>query len=153
MSGISGNWSEFESSLKKDVERFHSKKIKLVKTIAINGLSGLQISSPVDTGRFRSGHDLTVNEPSAFNPQKSLPNEVYTQMAKEALMEAGHKLDQLPKGFLNKIVIFITNNVEYGQFIEDGSYSKDPNAPQKLYAKMAETFKVKIDEEIAKFKL
>jgi len=153
MSGISGNWSEFESSLKKDVERFHSKKIELVKTIAINGLSGLQIGSPVDTGRFRSGHDLTVNEPSTYNPDKGLPNEVYTQIAEEALKEAGYKLGNLPKGFLNKLVVFITNNVEYGQFIEDGSYSKDPNAPQKLYAKMAEALKTKIDEEVAKFRL
>lgn len=153
MSGISGNWNEFESSLKKEVEKFHSKKIELIKTLSINALSGLQIESPVDTGRFRSGHDLTINEPSTYNPDKGFPNEVYTQMAGEALKEAGFKLDQLTKGFLNKVVILITNNVEYGQFIEDGSYTKDPNAPRKLYAKMVETLKAKIDEEIAKFKL
>lgn len=153
MSGISGNWSEFESSLKKEVEKFHSKKIELIKTLSINALSGLQIESPVDTGRFRSAHDLAVNEPSSFNPPKGFSNDVYTAIAEEALKNAGHKLEQFPKGFLNKIVIFITNNVEYGQFIEDGSYSKDPMAPKKLYAKMAENLRVKIDEEIAKFKL
>lgn len=153
MSGISGNWSEFRTSLKRNIEEFHAEKLELVKTISLNGLGGLQIESPVDTGRFRSGHDLTVNEPSAYNPDKGLPNDVYTQMAEEALKEAGYKLEQLPKGFLNKIVIYITNNVEYGQFIEDGSYSKDPNAPRKLYAKMAERLRAKIDEEIAKFKI
>lgn len=153
MSGISGNWSEFESSLKKEVQEFHKKKIKLIKTLSINALTGLQIGSPVDTGRFRSGHDLTVNEPSMYNPQKGLSNGNYTQLAREALIEAGYKLDTLSKDFLDKLVIFITNNVEYGPFIEDGSYSNDPNAPQKLYAKMVETLKVKIDEEIAKFKI
>lgn len=153
MSGISGNWSEFESSLKKKVQEFHKKKIELIKTLSINALTGLQIGSPIDTGRFRSGHDLTINEPSTYNPAKGLPQSVYTEMAKEALMEAGYKLDALPKDFLDKLLIFITNNVEYGPFIEDGTYSNDPNAPKKLYAKMVEILRAKIDEEITKFKI
>ena len=153
MSGIDGNWSQFELFFKMDIKKFHDKKLEIVKSVAISGLSSIQIESPVDTGRFRSGHDLTIDEPSQRNPSKGLGKGEYEAIAAQAIEDADMELSRLPKGFLEKIVIFITNNVEYGQFIEDGSYSKDPNAPQKIYERMSEKIKAKIDEEIAKFKL
>lgn len=142
---IKSNFHKFFESVLKDEKKFDEKAVGIVKTVAIQALSDLQRMSPVDFGRYRAGHILSIDIPSGESPEAPTVQEQkahrtgspagkYVKKTMENQANATDLLDGI-KRFIGTLSIFITNNLNYAMFIELGTYSKDPNAPKKLYEK------------------
>ncbi len=152
--GITSNYGQFKHALDGTLSARKQREKDIVMGVSIQALSDLQVMSPVDTGRFRAGHILTVDQPSGNVPpqksegQKGGASSEYTSMARENLSQAESELDRAMAG--DRFVVYITNNVEYGIFIENGSYSKDPNAPRALYATVRDRTEQRMNQAIGK---
>lgn len=134
--GITSNYSQFKHALDGELSAKRQRERDIIIGVSIQALSDLQVMSPVDSGRFRAGHVLTMDQESSFvPPPKAIgggANPDYAGIARKNLENAQGMLGGIVAK--DRFVVYITNNVEYGQFIENGSYSKDPNAPKALYA-------------------
>lgn len=149
--GITGNFKEVVESLDTEAKDFVKKRNHIIATVSLAALSNLQVMSPVATGRFRAGHTLEVDRPSDYDPPEGISQSEANQIAAKNLAEARNKLNTaLSEG--EKFSIYITNNVDYGEFIENGSYCKDPNAPKKLYAKTRDRTEARMNQMIARMK-
>jgi len=142
---LKSNFHQFFESVQRDLKKFDEKSIGIAKTVAIQALSDLQLMSPVDYGRYRAAHILSIDTPSHETPpevssqekrthSKGSPAGQYIKKTMENQQNASSVLGGIKK-IGNKLSIFITNNVLYAMFIELGTYSKDPNAPKKIYEK------------------
>ena len=163
MTGITGNFNEFFRSLDKDIGKWDQFKLDIVKGASQEALANLQTMSPIDTGRFRAAHTVSINERDSSEPREVTveerqtrakqanppPIDEFTKLANEKRLQVARALSAIPSKF-RRLTIWITNNVIYGIFIENGSYSKDPQAPRKLYAKTREKTEKRINEAIAK---
>ena len=148
--GITGNFKEVVNSLDTDAKDFNKKRNLIIATVSLRALSDLQVMSPVKTGRFRAGHTLEINRPSKYVPSEKMGNSEANQVAAQNLAKAREKIDRAVTE--EKFTIYISNNVDYAPFIENGTYCKDPNAPKKLYAKTRDRTEVRMNKMIARMK-
>lgn len=151
--GITSNYPQFKRALNSTLSARTKRERDIIMGVSIQALSDLQVMSPVDYGRFRAGHILTVDQPSTEIPPPKSPVEgrrggaspEFVAMAQGNLSNAKATLDSVNK---ERFVVYITNNVEYGQFIENGTYSKDPNAPKALYATVRDRTEQRMNQAI-----
>lgn len=93
--------------------------VLLVKKVSLQVLTGVVLRTPVDTGRARGNWQLTLGEPAEKVIDRSDKNEnpmtVGQEMAKAAQI---NKLG---------VDVFITNNVEYILYLEEGTSKQAPS--------------------------
>ena len=132
------NFNGFMKSVQGKLDKFEEKKLDIVKTIGIQCLGDLQVESPVDTGRYRAAHTLTIMNPSDFKPGKGLSNSECSALRQKQLSDAMDKLGKI--NLSHGLKIWIVNNVDYAIFIENGSYTKHAGAPKQIYGRVAARF-------------
>jgi len=167
MGSITGNFKKFFDGVQNEIDRKYTRpKREIVIMGALFALKTLQTMRPVDTGRYRAGHTLSINVIPLKAPTPPSPG---TQRSRSALKQKGASVGPVPKysteaqanmikatatlkglnwDKVSRLSIYITNNVEYGPFIEAGIYTKDPNAPKALYAKTREKVEEKMNMAI-----
>lgn len=121
---IQTNAPEVIAALSREFNRIALDKARLAKEIAIQALADLQTLSPVDTGRYRGAHDLTISEPSTVAP-------VSVRKEEEAIIEAQSRLGAFRTIPQNGVDIYIGNNLVYAWPIENGHSGQ---APQGVYS-------------------
>lgn len=112
----------FQSDLKSFSGKLHKRSNKFQRKVAIVAKSGVQISSPVDTGAFRQDWGITVNSPD--NPTITVNAEDLTK-AKDIFirntkayaikLNNGHS-DQAPHGILRLVSKSIQYQITAGVF-------------------------------------
>lgn len=120
---VTHNTAQVLASLHKSFEELDRKRSTELRSIAIAAFGELQKESPVLTGRFRSGWDLTLGEPSTFVPPEK-PNAVendpeFTALSESKQAQAVGNVSALTT-LKSPERINITNNVVYGQRLNDG---------------------------------
>lgn len=96
---------------------------KRQRAFALTCLNGVVLRSPVDTGRFRASHIVSVGQEDFSEPSAADRTGAQT-------MQAGMKaIGGIPKGQLPRI--FIQTNLPYARRLENG-WSKQ--APSGVYA-------------------
>lgn len=160
--GVTGNFKEFFDSVQQEYKKFKVDKKEICIIAVVQALSDLQVMSPVDFGRYRAGHILTINMPSNYVPPEVRPDEKrkrnkiksaspssdLTAKMTENMQSAVSVLNNASIEEAVRLIIYITNNVDYAAFIEDGSYTKDQKAPRALYAKTRDKTEQRINAEI-----
>lgn len=104
-----------------DLRKFREKTEKRTKDafhkIALDIDRGVVLSTPVDTGRARGAWNVGINnvnlEETTLSPKKSIAGKVSEDEATIKTAENGD-------------VIFISNNVDYIQYLEEGSSDQAP---------------------------
>ena len=121
--------------LQKEVDTFvkdlvPEKIVLLQKKLSFQALTLIVKKTPVDTGRARGNWQVTID----FAPINSIDN---TSIA-EVFSKANTELSKL-KPFQN---VYITNNVEYVIYLEEGSSSQAPYGMVAIsIQELAEQFK------------
>lgn len=116
------NWALRAGLVSSDVKKEFSKAVA----------SGVVARSPIKTERYRDSHRVGLNEidPSVAPPRKDLSAKAGTPYrggpALKALIE---RIDSAGPDD----VIFLSNNVEYAQRLEDGSSPQTNNQPDGIY--------------------
>lgn len=156
---MTNNFNGWVNNIQDKLLRFSQKKREVVIGIAIQCLADLQQESPVDYGRYRAAHTLSIMEPSSFIPPDVSVGEKqghiqgqqlgkYSQLAQGQVNDALVKMSNIV--VKNGLKIYITNNLDYAQYIEDGSYSNDPQAPKQIYGIVSLRFHRILQQELAK---
>lgn len=90
---------------------------RFVKRVSFQVLKGVIFRTPVDTGRARGGWLVTVGSPTKDESDQGTDRTGNTTLAKGTAVIASAK--EFKK-------IFIDNNVNYIEFLEDGSSAQAP---------------------------
>jgi hypothetical protein len=111
------NLNQFNRKVSKFAERIPREKVPLfIKKISLEALRRVVQKTPVDTGRARGGWQVTFNQPSKSPTGNTDPSGSGTISA------GASKINQLNK----PAAVFITNNVEYIIYLEDGTSDQAP---------------------------
>ena len=76
--------------------------------------------SPVDTGRYRANNQVTLNTP----PQKVIDMVDSSQQGSPPTLTQSSEVSAATNRYKPGDTIFLTNNLEYAQYIEFGDASK-----------------------------
>lgn len=162
--GVKGNFKQFFDDVQVEIRKFKMDKRDICITAAVQALADLQKMSPVDKGRYRAAHILTINQVSNEVPpdisaeekkkrsksKTTTPCSDYISKTTENTQNALSKLNAARIEDAVRMIIYITNNVDYASFIEDGSYTKDQKAPKAIYAKVRDKTEQRINNEVSK---
>lgn len=138
---MTSNVREFNLALEQFAQRqVPDIAIAVQQKFALDGLRGVVMKSPVDTGRFRANHHLTVGVPSDRiipgtdkQARGSRPGGITES---QALAEMSR---MQPYG-----IVYIQNGLPYAQKLEDGSSNQ---APQGIYALTFAELSARVIEE------
>jgi len=140
--GITHNAKQVSDALADEYLKVAAYRMELVKMVAIECFKDLQGMSPIDTGRYRAGHRLTVGgAPTSYVPRAPLKIELENRAGRGELIAhyvtlADNNLNNavrlaLTRKTLNQVSqINIANNVPYATVLETG-HSKQ--APRGIY--------------------
>lgn len=156
---FSHNFDGWFKNIQKKLDQFDKAKQQVVRGVSIQCLADLQQESPVDYGRYRAAHTLSIMEPSSLIPPEVIENEKighvqgsalhkFNSLAEEQMNNAKDKLSEIKVH--HGLRIFITNNVDYAQYIEDGSYTDKPGAPKQVYGIVSLRYDRILAQELAK---
>lgn len=137
---LSSNVDKVLASLEKVKAARLASIYQVAAEVAIQALADAQTISPVDTGLYRAAHDLTINEPSSFQPSTTstvtdtgIPPPAVAprgETVPEQLDLAQSRLDGARSTFTGSMSIFLTNNLQYAWALENGHSQQ---APQGVY--------------------
>lgn len=107
-------------SFSRDIKKFRAKALKgaemVVRGTALDLFAGINLRTPVDTGRLRANWQLNIN---------SIPAGTINDTDKRGA-KARRKAEQGVKAYDAGDVIYIVNNLPYAPVIERGSSAKAP---------------------------
>jgi hypothetical protein len=127
------------------LEKVKAERLEYVYTTAaevgIQALADAQTISPVDTGLYRAAHDLTINEPSGYDPSTAatvaekaaaagIPQPAIApkgEVVPEQIEKAVARLEAGRASFQGAMTIFLTNNLNYAWALENGHSSQAPD--------------------------
>lgn len=104
-------------------------QILTTKKLALQALRGVVIKTPVDTGRARNAWLVSIGqgtETGAAAPARAPENEVAGvegQIAIRVIAKGARKINGMKAPYKD---VFISNNVEYIEFLEGGSSQQSP---------------------------
>ncbi len=124
--------SEFAQQVKKYREKAENRMAALPRAVAFEFLACAVPRSPVDTGRFKANHQVTIN----MRPPASLL--AYDKDGSKTLAEGRRVL----AGYKAGDTIFISNNLVYAMPLEYGHSQKQ--APLGVYRVSAEEVAAKL---------
>lgn len=103
-----------------------------LKKITGDMLSGVVISSPVDTGQFRSNHRVSVNSPDNGYDQSTDPQGMSTIARGNAAVMPARLGD----------TVYIQNNLPYAERIEHGWSQQSPSGVYGItFASVSEKYR------------
>lgn len=113
------NVKEFNKKLEHFAKVLVPQQVVLVqKKVALDLFTRIIVKTPVDTGRARGNWQITINAPATGVIEVTGGK----SSGDEALTKGSKKISSV-KGF---VTIFITNNVDYIGFLEEGSSDQAP---------------------------
>lgn len=123
----------FETDLARLAEKIDLNLATVTQLVALKIHDGCVERTPVDTGRARAGWTLSVGEPSEYTPPT--PN-VPSGTKPGNGTPTDPQFAQAPAADVSAIdgttPVFIMNNVEYIQFLEEGHSQQAPNGMVRL---------------------
>lgn len=132
--------SDFAQQVKKYREKAEDRMSALPRAVAFEFLACAVSRSPVDTGRFKANHQVTIN----MRPPASLL--AYDKGGNKALAEGRRVL----AGYKAGDTIFISNNLAYAMPLEYGHSKKQ--APFGVYRVSAEEIAAKLPDIVGYIK-
>lgn len=109
---------------------------QVLRSLALQAHTGVVLRSPVDTGRFRASHRVSINQ-SDLSVSPELPE--------NTAKDAGIQFGAVPTGVEQAAAVaqlsgvkwtdsvHITNNLPYARPLEDGWSKQTSNAPDGIY--------------------
>lgn len=153
--GLSSNIWQIQTLLDRRTKLGLAATARAAKQVAIYALGALQTYSPVDTGRYRANHVLTLDVPSLVSKPVvgGSPNaQAASDRMQEALQEldggVDARVDNGGKG--GRVVIYITNNVVYAGLLERGWSLQAPRGVYKLARRDANLLLTAIRQGVVK---
>jgi hypothetical protein len=126
----SHNFNAAYASFSHLVAGTEEKKGEIVRALALTTLSDLQFLSPVDTGRYRSSHDLTIDRASDFHPVDPVVPDgekpKYSPAAAGSQLAVGDQRLRAVKRLPPRLRIYISTNVVYANALEHGHSMQAP---------------------------
>lgn len=123
----------FTSDLEKFAEHIDLNIATATQMIALKVHDGCVLKTPVDTGRARAGWALSIGEPSDYVPPA--PN-VPDGTPPGNGSPTDPQFASVPAADVSAIdgsqLVFIVNNVEYIQFLEEGHSQQAPSGMVRL---------------------
>jgi len=105
----------------------------VLRKLALDAYAGIIKRSPVDTGRFRSSHRLTINriDPSVEPPRASRSSRagVTREASPSDLNRVQGTLSRARFG----VTVHITNSLPYARRLENGWSAQTNNQPDGIY--------------------
>lgn len=128
----------FALDLSKFKEKTENRSKAVFQKLALDIDRGVVLSTPVDTGRARGGWNVGINNVNLdeAEPDKTGRN---TISANETMIQRADLDD----------VIFVSNNVDYIEYLEDGSSDQAPNG---MVAKTLRRFQQFVRESVVEAK-
>ncbi|MCE5229009.1 hypothetical protein LLG95_05370 [bacterium] len=134
---ITHNFGEAMRDLTAQFKARDAQNLRLVKTVPIQAMADIQRMSPVDTGRFRASHNLSMDEmDDSIQPDKQTSSENNAR-AKEQLVNAQSEIGAIPD-LKRKLTIWICNNLPYAYSLEMGHSKQAPNGIYAIARQRAE---------------
>lgn len=136
---ISKNTQDFMSKIDKKINDTKNKSLEIYKNTSIQLLGKLQELSPIVSGRYKSGHTLSLNNPSSFIPPEDSD---FSSLTEQQILNAEYLLELIK---LEKLInIFINNNLPYADLVENGGINREPHL---VYGRAKEYFSQIIKKE------
>lgn len=132
MDRVYKNADKFNDALLELLDEFEGETLQLVRMLTWDLANTIIARTPRDTGRARAGWQLTMDNPSSYVPPKGRYN-------KKKARQPGISDEY-----------WITNNVEYIQYLEDGASKQ---APSGMVATSLLKFSRRIGREARKLRL
>jgi hypothetical protein len=141
---------KFQRTITKWIRETKLSGTDVMRKVVLDGLRGVQLRSPVKTGRFRGSHRVGVNvrdlsvEPD-LGPEGNLSEPFGSAPSGSELGKAGiERLVAMKWGD----TAHITNNLEYARPLENGSSRQTGNQPDGIYGATAAELVANIDRSI-----
>lgn len=106
----------FELDLRQFKEKTMNRNKAIVQKTALEIDRGVVLSTPVDTGRARGGWNVGINNVNLDDTEQDQSGQK-TISENEATIQQAEATD----------AVFISNNVDYIRFLEEGSSDQSPN--------------------------
>ena len=116
------NRRRFEKDIKSFAKRVDEDFSSVFKNLAFRALTEVVKTTPVDTGRARANWNIGVNQP---NIEVKEYKDLSLGQASAAAINKGRSLSK--EELTPKDVVYITNNVEYIDILENGDGNRPPN--------------------------
>lgn len=113
---MQSNLAQFNKELDDFAKKLPEKVTLIQKKVVLEALRRLVMRTPVDTGRARGNWQVTIAEPSEGQV------EVFDSEGSATISKGLAALAGLP----NFQVVWISNNVDYIEFLEHGSSTQAP---------------------------
>lgn len=131
---IKHNFNQAADALSRQLKKSIKKIDASAAEIVLTGYNMLVDRSPVDTGRFRASHLMTLNTETDATAPAGSTQTAYTAQIQKNKLSASSKLSSFSLQKAKKIVI--QNNLEYAQAIENGHSDQAPRGVYKIVWKI-----------------
>lgn len=150
----------FAGSIATFAEKTKGKQDVIVRKLAFDGLRGVVLRSPVDTGRFRGNWNLGVERPDFTarggivatakdgTPQRNLSQRSRSRRGNVATAEGLQRGQEKLAAVNRHSKVYITNNLPYAIPLERG-HSKQAPGPGGILAATFAELESKLDRLIA----
>jgi len=135
---VKSNITSFIKRVKDRNKEYSKRALETYKGSSMKLIETLQADSPVNTGRYKSGHTLSIHHPSAFVPSE---DENFDALAEQQLTNAKAALDEVRSEKIIKV--FIVNNLPYAESVENGTAN---SPPRLIYGKAKTKFSDIVEE-------
>lgn len=115
---MTSNLEQFNREVNEFAKSIGVKVSSLQKKIVLEALRRIVMKTPVDTGRARGNWQVTISSPS----EKVMPN-TFDKGGTETIQKALTVIEAIPP----YSVVWISNNVNYITFLEEGSSQQAPS--------------------------
>lgn len=140
---------KFARDIEEWVEKTGISADVVLQKLSLDALAGVQLRSPVDQGRFRGSHRLSINSVDgsvAPAPPKDAVGErsIGKPLTGAEVGEGISKSGRIRFGD----TIHITNSLPYAQFLENGGSALNNHAPDGIYGATFHELMSKVDAAI-----
>lgn len=134
---ITHNFGEAMRDLTAQFKARDTENLRMVKSVPLQAMADIQRMSPVDTGRFRASHNLSINEMDETVQPDKQSNSENNARAKEQFENAQSEIGAIPD-LKRKLTIWICNNLPYAYSLEMGHSMQAPNGIYAIARQRAE---------------
>lgn len=107
----------------------------VIQKLTLDAITGIQNRSPVDEGRFRASHRISVNKVDSSVEPKDFSGPAPDLTSESLAVRFGD-------------TVHITNSLAYAKPLEDGSSKQTNNAPDGIYGATFAELTANLDKAI-----
>jgi hypothetical protein len=134
---IQHNFHEVQAHLQQLFAQHEQGKLKMVRTVVVQAYADIERISPVDQGRYRASHSMTISDPKSRDASGEQSKSAYSALARQNMADVQAKMEaiqQLPQ-FMQ---IFVVNTLPYANRLEHGWSQQAPSGVYTIAAQRAE---------------